>query len=630
MSGRPERSVRSKEKKNCNNEEVDALLGDESDVDEVLSGSEEEYKPDPDEYEEVFNNEHDKILNKVHKIPKPPTTVKRKYHKNKKTMSSSNPKPEVIYRQIRSTPSALKEQTDKIKPRQTEDKRKQIKNKSELFRDQLMNDVSSRISKGDHEGACNILVKMMSMSHEFWGNTTRQGVHSEHNHQTEDIALLCIDLLEKEVSSRELFLEMIRRVGKISANWMVWGGAHIADYVAADPLRYSGRTMTRCAQILLEEGDLDGLEEIFGDFKTNLRNTGAETVLQLFRSVSAILERKRLDESSDAVSLGNLSLGTTYTTKSAPLPPETILNNVVEAMKCDINVDNLMPLISWYLMDEKCADDAKAFLTDYRDQNMDHLPAHTHLLDFLFKEYGDETDLLVSELKEFADRFHWDSKVLTYCQLTIKQMEDEDLDESFDSTHSKNKPDEDSKKLNSYLDILDISVQFLDYEFNRDDESCWSLLANSMKYVTNNHDNDLDRLHFIFDDRGGWWMKQNFEDLEQCNNHVLSCKLVFVACLYGDSNEYYIALIEVLNKRNESFPSSSLENLLKEIYVVCREIKSLEFPAYEKPPVSTAEQREIQLQWRKIKRAREKHLKQTKKENIMLSDQWKSVGEDIM
>ena len=85
--------------------------------------------------------------------------------------------------------------------------------------------------------------------------------------------------------------------------------------------------------------------------------------------------------------------------------------------------------------DEKSADDVKDMLTDNRNENMDNLPAHQHLLEFLFQEYEDETDLLIDELKLLSGEFPWEKRVLTYCELLVKRGEDDDLEDSFDSKY---------------------------------------------------------------------------------------------------------------------------------------------------------------------------------------------------
>ena len=51
------------------------------------------------------------------------------------------------------------------------------------------------------------------------------------------------------------------------------------------------------------------------------------------------------------------------------------------------------------MLTSKRANDVKNFLTEYRNENMDHIPANQHLLEFLFQEYyEEETEILLEEL----------------------------------------------------------------------------------------------------------------------------------------------------------------------------------------------------------------------------------------
>ena len=63
--------------------------------------------------------------------------------------------------------------------------------------------------------------------------------------------------------------------------------------------------MTNCANILLEEGDVDGVEELFVDYRSNLKNFAGEKDLVLHRCASAMLEKKKLNK--DGVSLSGTS-----------------------------------------------------------------------------------------------------------------------------------------------------------------------------------------------------------------------------------------------------------------------------------------------------------------------------------
>ena len=76
----------------------------------------------------------------------------------------------------------------------------------------------------------------------------------------------------------------------------------------------------------------------------------------------------------------------------------------------------------------------RELLTDYRNNNTDHLPAHRRLVDFLLTEYLEDTQLILPELKMLCSKFPFQTKeVVQYCEMLLKDSEDSDLDDSFDS-----------------------------------------------------------------------------------------------------------------------------------------------------------------------------------------------------
>ena len=85
---------------------------------------------------------------------------------------------------------------------------------------------------------------------------------------------------------------------------------------------------------------------------------------------------------------------------------------------------------------------------------MDHLPANQHLLEFLFQEYEEETQILLEELSKFYQEFPWDETVLSPNLLTIdKKIEDEDVDNSFNRR---------GDKIEFYRTVFVITAHFLD------------------------------------------------------------------------------------------------------------------------------------------------------------------------
>merc|ERR1719233_1374847 len=361
---------------------------------------------------------------------------------------------EVFFRDLNRLPTELKKNTERLYAQKDRKKDGAVKQKKGVWvaqKDQVLQELRRVVSQEDPEIACNLVVEVMTRPNSFW------------NYDVEEVGLACVQILERLIISKALFLEVILKVGKISSQW------RFKDSNLSKKWAFVPKTMTKCAKILLEEGDVDGLEELFSDFRSNLKNVAGEKDLVLYRCVSAMLEKKKLDE--DGISLGGTSLGTSF--KSVALPPDTLISEIRTALKDRREVDWLMPFFSWYVMDEKSADDVKDLLTEYRDENMDHLPAHQHLLEFLFQEYEEETEILLEELGKFYDEFPWDEKVLTYCKLLIKKAEDDDLDDSFNSNEDDDgETNRKEDKIEIYKTVFKITIQFLDYEMNKDNKEC--------------------------------------------------------------------------------------------------------------------------------------------------------------
>eukprot|EP00092_Neocalanus_flemingeri_P006805 GFUD01007349.1.p1 GENE.GFUD01007349.1~~GFUD01007349.1.p1 ORF type:complete len:681 (+),score=167.52 GFUD01007349.1:40-2082(+) len=498
---------------------------------------------------------------------------------------------EVYIRDLKCHPTELKKNLDRLHPVHFTYSKKNV---TEAHKDQVLQELVRMVPEGDPEAACSLVVEIMKRPKSFWS------VHFiDWNYEVEEIGLICVQILERLISNRELFMEMVLKLGKISSKW------RFKNCLNSKKFKFIPKTMTRCAQILLAEGDVKGLEELFEDFRTNLRNVSGEKTLVLYRCVSAMVEKKRFDESSDAISLGGTSFGTSFTNKAAGPQPGTIISELKTAIKDKRDVDWLMPLFAWYVMDEKCADDVKDLLTEYRDENIDHLPAHQHLLEFLFQEYEDETDILIEELNIFCKEFPWDGNVLRYCKLLVKKGEDDDLEESFDSSEDKDS----SEKLENYREVFGIAVKFLDYEINKDVKQCWELLAESLKFFHSSHketsflhssSKEISFLNTSFEDRGGWWVDQNFKNLESCDTDLLVKKGLVAVFLYGQSYEKYLEVLNILEQRNRSFPSPSFSNLLKEMKSSAQMVSTPCLDLFQ-PDFSSVDRRWNLREWNKIK-----------------------------
>ena len=76
------------------------------------------------------------------------------------------------------------------------------------------------------------------------------------------------------------------------------------------------RALIRCAELLLEEGDVKGLNSMFEGWSPNLSNEEAETPLLVLRSVATMLERKGRGE-GDSLSMSGLTFTSLASTSRA-------------------------------------------------------------------------------------------------------------------------------------------------------------------------------------------------------------------------------------------------------------------------------------------------------------------------
>lgn len=242
-------------------------------------------------------------------------------------------------------------------------------------------------------------------------------------------------------------------------------------------------------------------------------------------------------------------------------------------------------------------------LTENRNANIDHLPAHQHLLDFLFQEYEEETDILLEELKLFCDEFPWEERVLTYCKLLLKRSEDDDLDDSFDS-HDGGEPNKSENKGELYRTVCEITIKFLDYKMNKNNKLCWDLLAESLKFCTCPKEMRFMSanpwLAASFSDRGGWWVEMNFEKNTQTTTDILVKQAFVIACLYGSKHTKYKEILSVIEQNVGSSPPSTLSTLLKELEM---SVKALTAPCLEpfQPDWSGVDRNWNKREWNKIK-----------------------------
>ena len=156
-------------------------------------------------------------------------------------------------------------------------------------------------------------------------------------------------------------------------------------------------------------------------------------------------------------------------------------------------------------------------LTKYRDNNSDHLPAHRRLVEFLLTEYVGDTDIILPELKILCSKFPFQTKeVVQYCEMLMKESEDSDLEDSFDSTEEAPPAPRSSKdKTEIHREVLARLADCLDFPTTpnnptkQENSQIWTFLVESLKFLACNHQENQDFVRNIFENKGCWWFEKN-------------------------------------------------------------------------------------------------------------------------
>lgn len=77
-----------------------------------------------------------------------------------------------------------------------------------------------------------------------------------------------------------------------------------------------------------------------------------------------------------------------------------------------------MPSVHCLCLEHEGSEAVRSLLTEYRDLNMAHLPAHLLLTDYLLRQYQDRQHLILPELRLLCEKFPFQTKeVIEYCQV---------------------------------------------------------------------------------------------------------------------------------------------------------------------------------------------------------------------
>ena len=254
----------------------------------------------------------------------------------------------------------------------------------------------------------------------------------------------------------------------------------------------------------------------------------------------------------------------------------------------------------------------RELLTDYRNNNADHLPAHRRLLEFLLTEYLEDTELILPELKILCSKFPFQTKeVVQYCEILVKESEDSDLEDSFDSTEEDPPaPRSSEDKTEIHREVLTRLADCLDFPATpnnptkQENIQIWTFLVESLKFLSSNHQENQDFVRKIFENKDCWWFQLNFAIEPSLSDQLLVKKSIASHLLLGSDSEYFQTIEKKISERRlTSSPSSRWSNLLKEQEFVCSSLPS-PFLAPIKRQTGPLDQDFVKSEWEKIKNSK--------------------------
>ena len=356
------------------------------------------------------------------------------------------------------------------------------------------------------------------------------------------------------------------------------------------------RTLIRCGELLLEEGDVKGLNSLFDGWSPNSRNEDCEFPLLVLRSVATMLERKGRDE-GDSLSMSGLSFTSLASTSRASSGGrgDAVMTHMTRAMlgPRGAEVAWTARLVAWYVLEERTADEVLELLIKYRDAHPDTIACHTPLLEFLEREYCEEVELRVKHLKVAADQFPWEPCVLQLCKLQgLKENEgDEESIGSEPEDNGSVLTDQDEEvergdiegelpgvNMSAYdsgvdgvegprtedavkeddatarkIDILQRLLLFLEYDINSRCRDAWALLVEKLRSLVLAGKSESVEQAWGQHERDFWW-DQNYSGLQGEDASLVRDKGSVAVILAGSSSTSFLKAVDELERRRGAGP----------------------------------------------------------------------------
>ena len=185
--------------------------------------------------------------------------------------------------------------------------------------------------------------------------------------------------------------------------------------------------------------------------------------------------------------------------------------------------------------------------------------------------------------------------------MLIKSLEEEDLDESFESEVSN---EEDAGRRSSrvpdvHKEIVGVLVSCLDYRTSSDNLVLWTYLTESLKYLCFKSPEVTTFARELFKDRMGWWSKQHFRSEAQYSDEVIVKKAIICALLHSSEDQRFKALALKIEERKKSASSAYFVNLARELDSVLPKISAPLLPSVARPII--LDEMRLRQEWEKIK-----------------------------
>lgn len=197
----------------------------------------------------------------------------------------------------------------------------------------LTEEIISILPDEDPESCCQILIELISLPSDFWN------VPKSLNVEREDLGLVTLEVLQRMITSRTLFLKTVGIVGRIG---MAWRRSHIEPGpkpVKPRELRRP-KTFLKCCELMISAGDWLGLKDMFDEHHPVKGEMDTEA--GLMRCVVEMILAKT-EEDLDIVSHFE---GSSHKTGASNLLPSTIIDTLSSAVRePGKGVEWFMPLL---------------------------------------------------------------------------------------------------------------------------------------------------------------------------------------------------------------------------------------------------------------------------------------------